>query len=193
MNTKFASLPQPLLQHIGLWQSCAPLAQALLHAAPQTGPGRTPEALANYLRRQTASQLPLSLRGLDVLLHRAPAATGPDSADTAEAPEPRWGLFTACWHTGAMTGTTAWAGPWPEGVDPRTVRPEQLVHELARAPDEAVIAPGMVCFEVDGHDGRDWALMGMFDMYSHRLQSLYLSRVGDWVHAPAAPSASQAA
>lgn len=183
MHPHFLSLPQPLLHHLGGWQTPTSLAQALVHAAQLPAPDHNAQGLVQHLRQNTASQTCLSLDGLDVLLHRAPDASGRDAA------EPAWGLHSLCWHTGAVS-ETPWRGAWPEGIDPQTVRPAQLVQRLAREPEEALSAPGMVCFEVDGHDGRRWALLGLFDASGQRLHSLHLSRVGDWV--PLSPASASA-
>lgn len=174
MHPSFAALPQPLLHQLGQWQRPLPLAHALVHAARPQASDQDSQALARHLRQNTASQVCLPLNGLDVLLHRAPHVQGDD------AMEPVWGLHNICWHTAAASATP-WNAAWPEGLDPRTVRPMQLVQLLAREPQEALVAPGMVCFEVDGHDGRSWALMGLFDAANQRLHSLHLCRLGDWI------------
>lgn len=174
MHPSFTSLPQPLLHQLGRWQWPLPLAQALVHAARPQASDQDGQALAQNLRQNMGEQMCLSLNGLGVLLHRAPHAPGDATADTA------WGLHSICWHTAAASATP-WNAAWPEGVDPRTVRPAQLVQLLARDPPEALIAPGMVCFEADGCDGRSWALMGLFDAANQRLLSLHLSRLGDWI------------
>lgn len=181
MHPSFSPLPQPLLRQLGQWQSPTALAQALVQAALLPAADQNSQSLAQHLCQNPAQQSCLSLNGLDVLLHRAPEVR------SGEPAEPIWGLHSIGMNTGAASGA-AWQGAWPQGLDPKTIRPAELVQLLAHEPDSAVLAPGMVCFDVDGHDGRRWGLLGLFEPASQRLLSLHLARVGDWL--PVAPAQS---
>jgi hypothetical protein len=184
MHACLTPLPQALVRQLGQWQAPAPLAQALVQAARLPAPEQNAHSLAQHLRQHRSNQTCLSLNGMDVLLHRAP------DTPSGTAAEPIWGLHSVCWHTGAASAA-CWTGAWPEGMDPHTIGAAQLVQLLAHDPQQALIAPGMVCFEVDGHDARRWALMGLFDPSGPRLHSLHLSRLGDWLPtAPVAPAQS---
>jgi hypothetical protein len=48
------------------------------------------------------------------------------------------------------------------------------------ATEEAMLTPTLVRFSIDGMNGLTWALMAAFDSNSLKLQTLSLSRSGQW-------------
>lgn len=197
LNPLFATLPQALLRCIGHW--CAPwqLAQAW-HAAlspaqaPPAPDSRVPQALAERLQRTPDLQCCWRSGGLDALLHRRPPSAHTVAPQVPQPPH--WGLHALCLHTGAAGGP-AWSGPWPGGMDlqaMRSLRPEALAQHLAQAPEEAVIAPGMVCATVQGHADSLWSLLGLYGPANAQLHTLVLGRLGEWVDASPLPAPAEA-
>lgn len=166
MHTSLNKLPKVLLQTLGQTKQKDTLAAMLEVSSAAMNPNAKPKPIA-------------VTRGIDLLLH----CINPE----ATIDQHQWGLHSFTMHAGA------WAGAWPEGLDPNKATVNDVVKLFAPEPDAAMQTPVMACFVIPGHEGQTWSVLCIFDEITKKLSSFSVVRTGEWVSGDPVTSKNEAA
>ena len=168
MHPRLEALPLPLTEQLGTrsrleWLQRLPQVQGVAHDMLFRARDAEP-----YLLNAEDKGLTLVLQCLD---------------PTLPANECQWGF------QGFTLDATTWNGPWFDEAGPSKARAETLIEQLAETTEEVMHQHPMLCFAVRGKGGQTWSVVATFDYQSKYLNTVSMTRVGDWREAATVPKA----